>query len=55
MKAWNDKVHEKSTYRLVESHNSSDASLLEVVTVVIWGERRKAVVDSSNIGGTRKR
>ena len=43
------------TYRLVESHNSGDTALLEVVAVVIWGEGLEAVVDSSNIGGTRKR
>lgn len=50
-----NKVHTMNAYRLVESHNSSDTSLLEVVTVVIWGKGFEPVVHSSNIGGTRKR
>ena len=44
-----------NTYRLVESHYSRDTALLEVVAVVIWGKGLEAVVDSGNIGWTRKR
>ena len=47
-------VYAVSTYWLVESHNSSDTSLPEIVTVVIWCKGLEAIVDTSNIGGTRK-
>ena len=52
-RGWNI-VHGMSAYRLVESDNSRDTPLLEVVTIVVWGKGFEAVVDSSNIGGTRE-
>ena len=39
-------------YWLVEPHNSSDTTLLEIATIVIWRKGLEAIVDSSNIGGT---
>lgn len=43
-----------STYWLVEPHNSSNATLLEIATIVIWREGLEAIVDSSDVGGTRE-
>ena len=43
-----------STYWLVEPHNRSDTTLLEIVTIVIWRKGLEAIVDTSNVGGTRK-
>lgn len=43
------------THWLVESDNGCDSPPPEVVTVVVWDKRLEAIVDTSNVGWTRKR